>query len=90
MAKYAVVENNFVTNVIIIEPEQVEEMAVGLNAELVDAEPFRLAIGDYRRGGKTWTRNVDGEQVVLTEKPTYAELEEALRKLQEGGSSTDE
>lgn len=88
MAKYAVVKNDFVTNVIVINEEQVEEMAAALGAELVDAAPFRLAIGDYRRGGTTWTRNADGEQITLSEEPTYAELQEALNYLTEGENGT--
>lgn len=88
MAKYAVVKNDFVTNVIVIKEEQVEEMAVALGAELVNAEPFRLAIGDYRKDGTTWTRNADGEQITLSQEPTYAELQEALNYLTEGENGT--
>lgn len=88
MAKYAVVKNDFVTNVIVIKEEQVEEMVAALGAELVDAAPFRLAIGDYRKDGTTWTRNADGEQITLSQEPTYAELQEALNYLTEGENGT--
>lgn len=88
MGKFATVEDNFVTNVIVLDASQRDEMAAALGKELVDAEPFRLAIGDYRKDGTTWTRNVDGVQTELTEQPTYAELEEALNTLLEGSSTT--
>lgn len=81
MAQYAVVKNDFVENVIVCEPEQVEEMEEVLQAELVDAFPFGLTTGDMRVG-ENWTRNVGGEQQVLTERATYDELEAALYELQ--------
>ena len=84
MGKFATVENDFVTNVMVLDASQKDEMAAALGKELVDAEPFRLAIGDYRRGGKTWTRNVDGVQTELTEQATYTELQEALNLLIDG------
>lgn len=81
MAQYAVVKNDFVENVIVCNPEQVEEMEAALQAELVDAFPFGLTTGDMRVG-ENWTRNVGGEQQVLTERATYDELEAALYELQ--------
>ena len=84
MGKFAQVENDFVTNIIVMDASQLEEMSAALGKELVDAEPFNLSIGDYRKDGTTWTRNVDGVQTELTEKPTYAELEAALAYLMEG------
>ena len=81
MAQYAVVKNDFVENVIVCNPEQVEEMEEALQAELVDAFPFGLTTGDMRVG-ENWTRNVGGEQQVLTERATYDELEAALYELQ--------
>lgn len=71
--KYAVVKDNTVENVIVADEAQKAELETSLGAELVDAQPFRLQIGDLRVGGK-WTRNQDGEQIELTEKPTYDEL----------------
>ena len=71
--KYAVVKDNTVENVIVADAAQKEELEASLGAELVDAQPFGLQIGDLRVGGK-WTRNHDGEQVELTAKPTYDEL----------------
>lgn len=81
MGQYAVVKNDYVENVIVCEPEQVEEMEEVLQAELVDAFPFGLTTGDMRVG-ENWTRNVGGEQQVLTERATYDELEAALYELQ--------
>ena len=71
--KYAVVKDNTVENVVVADAAQKEELETSLGAELVDAQPFGLQIGDLRVGGK-WTRNQDGEQVELTAKPTYDEL----------------
>lgn len=71
--KYAVVKDSTVENVIVADAAQKEELETSLSAELVDAQPFGLQIGDLRVGGK-WTRNQDGEQVVLTGQPTYDEL----------------
>lgn len=71
--KYAVVKENAVENVIVADAAQNAELEAALGAELVDAQPFGLQIGDLRVGGK-WTRNQDGEQVVLTGQPTYDEL----------------
>ena len=39
----------------------------------MDAQPFNLQIGDLRVGAN-WTRNQDGEQIVLGGQPTYDEL----------------
>lgn len=64
MGQYAVVENDFVTNVIIMDASQTEEMASALHAEMVDALPYGLCKGDLRVNGR-WTRNLNGEQVVL-------------------------
>ena len=71
--KYAVVKDNTVENVIVADAAQKEELETALGAELVDAQPLGLQIGDLRVGGK-WTRNQGGEQVELTAKPTYDEL----------------
>ena len=71
--KYAVVKENAVENVIVADAAQKAELEAALGAELVDAQPFNLQIGDMRVGA-SWTRNQDGEQIVLTEQPTYDEL----------------
>lgn len=66
MGKYAVVENNFVTNVIVLDDKNVESMSAVLGKELVDAIPCGLMIGDLRNG-ENWTRNLNGVQTVLEE-----------------------
>ena len=71
--KYAVVKNDMVENVLVASPEQKEELEQALSAELVDATPYGLQIGDMRVG-TNWTRNQDGEQITLTENATYDEL----------------
>ena len=71
--KYAVVKDNFVTNVLVADAAQKDELEIALNAELVDAAPYGLQIGDMRVNG-AWTRNQDGEQITLDENATYDEL----------------
>jgi len=78
---YAVVIDDFVTNTVVADESEKAEIEKELEAELVDAAPFGLAIGDYRRPDGLWTRNQDGEQIILSERPTYDELVEALVSL---------
>ena len=80
--KYAVVKDNFVTNVLVADAAQKDELETALNAELVDAAPYGLQIGDMRVGAN-WTRNDEGEQVILTERPTYSELNAKNQEMQE-------
>ena len=79
--KYAVVKDNFVTNVLVADAAQKEELEASLNAELVDASQFGLQIGDMRVGDN-WTRNQDGEQIVLNENATYDELVAKIAELE--------
>ena len=79
--KFAVVQNDIVQNVIVANEGQQAELSAALSAELVDATPLGLSPGDLRVNGQ-WTRNVDGEQTVLTERPTYDELVAALAELE--------
>ena len=79
--KYAVVKDNFVTNVLVADAAQKEELEASLNAELVDASQFGLQIGDMRVGAK-WTRNQDGEQITLDENATYDELVAKIAELE--------
>lgn len=85
--KYAVVESDMVTNVIVADEAQKEELEEALQSELVDAQPYGLQIGDLRVGGK-WTRNQDGEQIVLTENATYDELLAKIEELEAAISDT--
>lgn len=79
--KYAVVKDNFVTNVLVADAAQKEELEASLNAELVDASQFGLQIGDMRVG-TNWTRNQDGEQIILDENATYDELVAKIAELE--------
>lgn len=79
--KYAVVKDNFVTNVLVADAAQKDELEAALNAELVDASQFGLQIGDMRVGAN-WTRNQDGEQITLDENATYDELVAHIAKLE--------
>ena len=64
--RFAVLTENheFVENVIIAQAAQKEELEAALGRTLMDAAPLGLTVGDYYNGA-SWTRNVDGEQVVL-------------------------
>ena len=79
--KYAVVKDNFVTNVLVADAAQKNELESSLNAELVDASQFGLQIGDMRVGDN-WTRNQDGEQITLDENATYDELVAKIAELE--------
>ena len=79
--KYAVVKDNFVTNVLVADVAQKDELEASLNAELVDASQFGLPLGDLRVG-TNWTRNQDGEQIILDENATYDELVAKIAELE--------
>ena len=66
MGLFAIVNNNLVENIIVLDGDQLTEMESALDSELVDALPLGLCKGDQRVGG-VWTRNLNGEQVVLEE-----------------------
>ena len=55
---------DLVENVVVARKEQKAEMEAKLGCTLVDAAPLGLLPGDAKTGAG-WTRNVDGEQVVL-------------------------
>ena len=79
--KYAVVKDNFVTNVLVADAAQKNELESSLNAELIDASQFGLQIGDMRVGDN-WTRNQNGEQIILDENATYDELVAKIAELE--------
>lgn len=60
----AIVKNDIVENLITLTPQQIPEMSKALSAEIVDARPYGLNIGDLRTE-LGWTRNADGEQIIL-------------------------
>lgn len=62
----AVVINDMVENLIILNESQIAEMEAALSCEIVKASTYGLTIGDLRTS-RGWTRNVNGEQVVLEE-----------------------
>ena len=64
MGKYAVIKHNMVENIIVLNESQIEEFEGILGAEIIDAIPFGLCIGDMRVG-ENWTRNLNGVQTVL-------------------------
>ena len=53
------------------------ELETALSRTLLDAAPLGLIIGDYYNG-TNWTRNVEGEQVVLPIATPSADVDEAL------------
>jgi len=64
MGKYAVIKHNMVENIIVLNEGQIEEFEGILGAEIIDAIPFGLCIGDMRVG-ENWTRNLNGVQTIL-------------------------
>lgn len=60
----AIVRNDMVENLIVINEEQISEMSASLNCEIVDAAPYGLTVGDLRTSAG-WTRNAGGEQMIL-------------------------
>lgn len=60
----AIVRNDIVENLIVINEEQILEMSTALNCEIVDAAPYGLTVGDLRTSAG-WTRNAGGEQMIL-------------------------
>lgn len=60
----AIIKDNIVENLIVINDSQVETISAALNCEIVDARPYGLAPGDLRTASG-WTRNAGGEQIIL-------------------------
>lgn len=83
----AIVRDNLVENIIVIDEKNVPAMAVALKCEIVDARPFGLQVGDLRTE-RGWTRNDGGEQVVLElldeeDRSSYAMAMEKVAELEE-------
>ena len=57
-------DQEFVDNVIVANESQKDELEAALGRTLLDAAPLGLTVGDYYNGA-AWTRNVEGEQMVL-------------------------
>ena len=60
----AIVIEDIVENLIVLDEAQIPELSAALNCEIVDARPYGLAIGDLRTDAG-WTRNAGGEQMIL-------------------------
>ena len=60
----AVVKDNIVENLIVLNESQIEELSSALQCEIVDARPYGLCVGDLRTE-RGWTRNAGGEQMLL-------------------------
>ena len=60
----AIVKDNIVENLIVLDEAQKEELEAALGCEIVDARPYGLISGDMRTAAG-WTRNAGGEQMVL-------------------------
>lgn len=67
---YAVKMGDFITNMIVAQENQKEELEAALNAELISTDEMNLQMGDFWNG-KAWTRNMDGEQVVIDTTPVH-------------------
>lgn len=67
---YAVRIGDFITNMIVAQENQKEELEAALNAELINTAEYNLSMGDYWNG-EAWTRNVNGEQVVVDTTPVH-------------------
>ena len=67
----AVLTDNIVTNVIVMDESQIEEMSNAHGAKIVDARPYGLSIGDVRQGDGSennpyvWVRNAGGDNLIL-------------------------
>ena len=77
----AIVRENIVENVIVVEEEQIAELEKALGCEIVDARPWGLMVGDLRTE-RGWTRNAGGEQMVLEalEPERYDSYSAAMRR----------
>lgn len=85
MGIYAVVQHDMVENVIVLNENQIQEFEAALSAEIVNALPYGLCIGDLRVGGN-WTRNINGVQTILEpltpqQQTDYRELRGELESL---------
>lgn len=80
----AVVIEDIVENVIVLDEAQIPEMEAALHCRIVDARPYGLTIGDlYTDAG--WTRNAGGEQMILPllEPEAYDSYSIAMQKVAE-------
>lgn len=80
----AIVIEDIVENVIVLNEAQIPEMEAALGCEIVDARPYGLAIGDLRTAAG-WTRNAGGEQMILPllDEENYDSYTVAMNKVSE-------
>ena len=79
--KYAIRMGDFITNIIVANEGQKAELETALSAELINTAECNVQIGDMWNG-IAWTRNVDGEQVVVDTTPvTEYTADEVLNSL---------
>ena len=78
---YAIKINDIITNTIVASPHQIDEFQKALNCEFIDPSEYGLAIGDYWNGTH-WTRNVNGEQVILEPVPYKVTIEDRVLSLE--------
>ena len=82
--RFAIKKGDMITNIIVAEYDQKEPLEAALEAELIDLNECAVTIGDYWNG-ENWTRNVDGEQVVVdtapvVERTVWDELDAAYKE----------
>lgn len=87
----AIVRDDIVENLIVLNEAQVEELSAALGCEIVDARPYGLCIGDLRTA-RGWTRNAGGEQMVLPllEPEQYDSYTVAARQAAEAEARAEE
>lgn len=86
----AIVIDDIVENVIVLDEAQIPEMEAALNCRIVDARPYGLTIGDlYTDAG--WTRNAGGEQMILPllEPEAYDSYTIAMQKVSEAEAQVE-
>ena len=75
----AVINNNMVSNVIVLDETLLDMFANLLGADIIPALPLGLGIGDYTEdGGETWYRDILGvaTQLPLPEEEEESEIED--------------
>lgn len=60
----AIIKNDIVENLIVINQAEISSLEEQLQCEIIDAKPYGLIAGDLRTP-QGWTRNIDGEQIIL-------------------------
>lgn len=86
----AIVIDDIVENVIVLDEAQIPELEAALNCRIVDARPYGLTIGDlYTESG--WTRNAGGEQMILPllEPEAYDSYTIAMQKVSEAEAQVE-